>query len=291
MNSETKIVYFDTNVFDHIERHLHGVTDWDLYVLRRAVKDEKIAIVLSFLNVEETLFIVESQPERAQARIKLILGLASNRLFVKSQELIIGDDMRSYALNAPSVPPFFDLDPHMELVICNAVYPAGSMLLDIQAIIDEVDRDKQSFKAFLEEGKKKLLPYAEEIGTRAYKFDRYFGLNSGWLAEGLAKRAGVGEECRKRGIEGLLKIKSVRLAVGANLSLMYAHHFENVTPRQGDSRDILHAVLASTADIFVTHDATFANTLRRVPIDGFRVYGIHSLVTALDRRGAPQWGI
>jgi hypothetical protein len=56
---------------------------------------------------------------------------------------------------------------------------------------------------------------------------------------------------RQRGPVGLLKLKSGALAVGANHSLIYSHHFEGRNPLPGDSRDILHAIAASSADMFV----------------------------------------
>lgn len=286
MNTETKIVYFDTNVFDHIERR-YDISDWDVYILERAIKDEKIAIVLSFLNLEEILFLVQKQPERASARINLILRLANLRLFIKSQEIVIGDEIHSYAFGTPAISPFCNFEPYMELVIRNASDP--SRVDEVKELLDEVRRAKDKFKRFLEDGKKILLPHAKKIGAKSYKFDKYWEFNSVWLAESLVEKAGVLKKCRERGIDGLLKLKCVRLAVGANLSLMYSHHFENIKPQSGDSRDILHAVLGSSADVFVTHDNALAKVLRRVPIEGFRVDDIHYLVNALDRRGPPQW--
>ena len=282
------IVYFDTNVFDHIEQR-NGVTDWECHILERAVKDGKIAVVLSFLNLEETLFLINTQPQKAKARINLILELASFRLFIKSQEIVIGDEIRSYALGTPYVSPFSDFEPSMEFVIRNALDPSEKD--EIQEVLDEVRQDKEKFKIMLDDGKKILQPHAKKIGASAYKFERYWESNSGWLAESLAEAAGVLDECKRRGIDGLLKVRSARLAVGANLSLMYSHHFENVAPNDGDSRDILHAVLASSAGIFVTHDKPFARALRRIPMDGFQVTDVHALVTALDRRGDPDWNV
>ncbi len=210
-----------------------------------------------------------------------MLGLANFKLFIKSQEAVIGDDIRSYATDSTYVSPFSELEPHAELAIRNLCNPDRSTLAEIQAIVEEVRSDKEKFKKFLEDGRNNLLPHAHQIGARAYKFERYWELNSGWLAESLAERAGVLEECRKRGMEGLLKVKSVRLAVGANLSLLYSHHFEGVQPKPGDSRDILHAVLASSADILVTQDGNFAKALQRIPIEGFRVLDIRSLLNVL----------
>jgi len=79
------IVYFDTNVFDHLEQ-LNGVTAWELFRIRRAVQHGCMRVVVSYLNIEETLFIVPSQPVRAEARVKLIFELADKNLVVRGHQ-------------------------------------------------------------------------------------------------------------------------------------------------------------------------------------------------------------
>jgi len=96
--------------------------------------------------------------------------------------------------------------------------------------------------------------------------------------------AGVLSEAKRRGLDGLLKVKSVGLAVGANLSLMYAHQFENRVPKSGDSRDILHAIIGSNADVFVTDDGELRRVLNRVPVDGFHAVSLEEILAML-----PQW--
>ena len=86
----TMIVYFDTNVFDHLQQ-LNGVTAWDLFRIGRAVKLECIRVVISYLNIEETLFIVTSQSDRAEARVKLIFELADKQLVVRGHQNTINN--------------------------------------------------------------------------------------------------------------------------------------------------------------------------------------------------------
>jgi len=64
--------------------------------------------------------------------------------------------------------------------------------------------------------------------------------------------------------------------VGAVMSMIYSQVIgeSGGQPRQaalGDTYDLWHALLASTADVFVTCDERLAKSLKRVPIDGFRV--------------------
>lgn len=277
------IVYFDTNVFDHLEQRCHGVTDWDLYRVQRAIKHECFRLVLSALNIEETLFIVRSQPERAVARVKLILELTDRRLFALGQELILNNDIRAYAHATPWPSPFIEMDPEVEFNIRNLVQPASTSTVELDGVVELTRQEKEKFKQFLAESKDKLKPMADKIGAKQYPFVDYLANNSGWLAKGLAERAGVLPEVEKRGVEGLLNIRSVALAVGTSLSLSYSHDFEGRAPRSGDSRDILHALIASVSDIFVTNDGKLREILIRIPISGFKVMSLREFLESLPR--------
>ena len=101
----SKTVYLDTNVFDHIQKR-HGVTDEDFHALREAVKDKKLSVVASFLNIEEVMFTIQLSPPKGRAQLELILELADFSKFVRSQDEIIGGAIRSYALGNPEPTPF-----------------------------------------------------------------------------------------------------------------------------------------------------------------------------------------
>lgn len=274
------IAYFDTNIFDRLEQR-RGVMDWDVCRLQRAVKHEQLAVILSFLNLEETLFVVESHPEKARARVNLILEIGSHKLFVRGQDEIMNDDLRSYALYTSPVSPFCIFEPFMELAVRNLVQPTEQALAELREIIGETRTAKETFQSCLEACRSELLPHAKAIGGKNYKFDAYWSNNITWLLESIAKTAGVLSEAKNRGFDGLLKVRSVGLAVGANLSLMYAHQFENRVPKSGDSRDILHAIIGSSADVFVTDDGELRRVLNRVPMDGFRAVSLEEILAML----------
>jgi hypothetical protein len=54
--------------------------------------------------------------------------------------------------------------------------------------------------------------------------------------------------------------------------------------KSGDSRDILHAILGSIADVFVTDDGDLRRILNRVPVAGFRAVSLGETLAML-----PQW--
>ena len=277
------IVYFDTNVFDHLEQR-HGVTDWDVFRLERAIKLEHIRLIFSFLNIEEILFIAESKPERAMAQLGLILKLAGKHLFVRGQDEIVRSDIRAYAQRKPYQTPFTILTPDMESDILNMMDSPAHHREQFDHIVRESRAAKESFMKRNLRSQKKLRPMAVEIGAKQYPFPRYLADNAGWVLEGLAQRAGALSSVKRRGIKGLLSVKSVAVAVGAHLSLLYSHQFDGHAPSPGDSRDTLHPVLASAGQVFVTNDGKLEKVLSRLQIEDFRVMNLRNLLDSF-----PQW--
>src|SRR3989442_7170650 len=91
-----KTVYFDTNVFDHIHKGI-DITEADRLALRSAVENGRISVLLSLLNLEEALCILEQSKTHAIAEVQLILELAEKRQLVKLPSTLLGDDIRCYA--------------------------------------------------------------------------------------------------------------------------------------------------------------------------------------------------
>ena len=90
-------------------------------------------------------------------------------------------------------------------------------------------------------------------------------------ARGLAARFHLAEACEIRGLDGLLNVRAVS-TVMAGMSLAYSQTVNARNPDIGDGYDQWHAILASTADVFLTGDGRLAEHLTRVPTDGFRVF-------------------
>ncbi len=141
---------------------------------------------------------------------------------------------------------------------------------DFAEALDEVRREREAFAAGLGE-------FLAECGTRftpppgADAFDEYFERNAPEAAAALAERAGVGAEFRRRGAEAILALKSVRMWVGAALSLACALRVEGRPSRAEEASEVMHAVSgAAAADTFVTADARTLPCLSRVAIDGLQ---------------------
>jgi hypothetical protein len=108
--------------------------------------------------------------------------------------------------------------------------------------------------------------------SRSWTFDKYWDEVCIRFTESTARQLGVLDECRARGIGGLLEIPCVRMAIGLSASLMFAQVQGTAVqkPRPQDSRDLQHAVMAAArASIFVTDDTKLMRLVSHVPMNGF----------------------
>lgn len=129
------------------------------------------------------------------------------------------------------------------------------------------------------EGRSSRACNAKGISQGLTLLSRWWERLAAGFAESYAERAGFLDACRERGIQDLLRVRSVQMAIGASLSLIYAQTFEGRKPKPSDSRDILHAAAAAaTTDMLVTHDQEFARLLPRISVPDFRVGTLHDLL-------------
>jgi len=147
-------------------------------------------------------------------------------------------------------------------------------IAELLPVVKATQETKQGFNSGMRE---KTLPDVKKLKGRRPSFEDFWKRFAGKLAECFAEHVGVLDACMKRSIKGLLELRSLRLAVGINLSLIYAQTFEERTPDIGDSRDIHHAIIASAADRFVTQDEEFTRLLSQIPIEDFEVMNLNGL--------------
>jgi hypothetical protein len=186
---------------------------------------------------------------------------------------LLADDLRAFAAGAEPARPF------LRGAMQNAVTTGISELLesdgeelneDFAQALDETKREREAFVADLRE-------FLAECGTRftpppnAGAFGEYFERNAPDALGALAEHAGVGAQCRRRGAEALLALKSARMWVCAAISLACAQSTEGRLPRAEEMNEVMHAVTgAAAAETFVIADARALPWLGRVAIDGLR---------------------
>lgn len=268
-----KNVYFDTSAWDHLYKKV-GIPESDSAALVSAVKTRKISVLPSITNVEEVLGALNSYPNLAIAELKFILDLADSQRLLKPPHLLLKNDIEAYARTGFPDQPFLqnlEIESYLHM-LQNPTQKDRDELLPVMKVTQE---NKKGFTTAMKEIRQKIQPEVKKLKGQCRGFDDCWERVACKIAEDFAERVGVLDVCKKRGIGGLLKLRSVRLAVGVNLSLMYAMIFEGRTSHMGDSRDIHHAILASATDEFVTQDKKLQKLLSRVRIEDFSVKSLN----------------
>jgi hypothetical protein len=283
--------YFDRNVFQDLYEQRRGISAADVARLRSAIRHREVDVIIGITVLEETLAMWASNPRRALAEIQAILNLvgqlrkAKRARVVKEAGDLLNDDIRAYAAGKPSPEPYVthDLSRLLHVPVSDYRY------------LDEFTRDqqrqKESFHKFMDELRSSLISTSEpgkashiELAPDTRRgFSDYFDEHAGEFARHLADRAGVLRLVEAR-TSGLLDLRSVRMAVGANLSLAHSQLFENRASNIGDSRDVHHAVCATAADAFVTNDGPLAVRLQRIPALPVQVFDLPTLLARVGRR-------
>jgi hypothetical protein len=161
-------------------------------------------VVVSYLNIEETLFMVPSQPKRAESRIRLIFELGDKRLVLRSANDALDNDFRSYADGEPIRRPFEPLTVQMETELWALAAPfVTSDKRELGRVLDKTRRIKEEHQDFMVKAKKKVELLVPSVVGGRYLFDDYWRNNSVWLVEGLAKRRRVLGKVRRQGLSRL----------------------------------------------------------------------------------------
>lgn len=251
------IAYLATSAFGHLYRKIN-CTAADIGALRRAIYSRTVSIPLGLHNLEEIIMSHSASPQATAAQLRLLLSISSWRVLLKPCGQLLADDLRAFAAGAAPAGPF------LRGTMQNAVTTGISELLesdgedlneDFAQALDEAGREREAFVAglseFLAECGTRFAPSANPDG-----FEEYFERNAPDAAAALAKRAGVGPECSRRGAAALLALKSARMWVGAALSLACAQSVEGRPPGAEEMKEVMHAVTgAAAAETFVTTDA------------------------------------
>lgn len=274
--------YLERNTFAHLHAR-HGVTAADEQRLRDAIAEHRLTIFLSPATIEETLALAEEAPALAKAQLDLILDLSDRTRLVKPPGIMLADDIKAYADGAPTPEPFVSVDADMWADNMTLPIEAAAQHPDILAIVKVAREQKEEFRDGLEPARVARTQHARKF--RRLTFEALFQAERVPFAEALATRVSVLDQVRARGLDGLLHMRSVRATVGFSVALVYAQLVNGRVPRESDSRDMHHAVMAAAADVFVTDDGRLRDDLRRVPDLPFEVITLPELVTRVAPAG------
>jgi hypothetical protein len=264
------LVYLDTNAFDHIYQKI-GCTGADIANLRKAIYGRQLSLRLSVHTLEEILLGRKVSPQALAAQTKLTLSLASSRTLVKSCAQLLFDDIRAYAARGDADRPFLRGDWQNAVAdgIAALIESDGEELEDdFIAVLNYARQDKQHFCAALQQARQ-AAETVSGVSKGSTSFEQYFDAAAVPALNVLTEQAGVADLCRQRGLDGLLKIKSVRMSLCAVLTPGYEQGAIGATP---DTTTLHHPVsAAAVAEAFVSDIAASRQFLGRLPIDALDV--------------------
>lgn len=275
-------VYFDTNIYGHIYRYQHGITAREVKRLRNAIEADRLRIFTSFTVIEETNAARLSSLDEANGRLELIRTLTVQNQIIKHHSALIEDDIRAYANGEPTPtkfrPPYVGLGDvfwdHTAKHYKELDDVARDTISQVNAFAKDLDN---SFKTLI-----KPLVEKERADKQAQQsFSEYWKKMSKPWVRAVAKKYGMLKECRARGINGLLRLHSLRISTIAQVSLTYANTYEREKFDRGNSRDMHHVGCASAVPIFVTHDKPLTKLLRRMPPPNLEVIDFQTMLSRL----------
>jgi hypothetical protein len=277
------LAYFDTNVFDNFIKKQNGATEADELQLRAAVSSGQLTIVVGHLNIREILAALPAKPEIVGPELSLVASLANWDCFARYHSTILEADIRHFAYNGERANTAFEDERTVESIRAGIrrVVDGPESGRRLEAVNSENREEKRRFLEGVRRAQAETAEAVKELREKNEipNFEEYYESSAEEYALAFAQSFGVAEECKRRGLNNLLKIPSVKAMVGVGLSFIYRTAVEKKSPKPSDSRDIQHAVCAAAAaDVFVTHDADLSLLLNRVPIKGLRVMRLHELL-------------
>jgi hypothetical protein len=271
-------VYFDTNVYDHIDKG--HVAHSDIDALRFALAHENLIANISIADVEELLGEWETNRTAAVRKLQIAREVVGFDEILKQPRDLLTEAIGTYGSGEVAPSPIMPLDQRN--IVVNSLHRiiGGDTRLDsiMSKSLQEAQLMKEGFRQGMTQSRTEVCAEWERIVAKEGRnatFEEYWAAGATEFAEDLVPPDYV-DACQARGFDGLLEVRTVRFAVGVLMSLIFSQIVgdgrQSRKPQIGDAYDLWHAVFASTADLFVTYDTRFAGLLRRVPIDNFRIF-------------------
>jgi hypothetical protein len=237
-------VYFDTNVYDHIEKGYVASADVD--ALRLALARGELIAHLSIADVEEFLGQWETNRAAAIRKLKIAKDIVGFDEILKQPRDLLEDAIKAYAAgeSAPSL-----IMPHDQRKVIKASLDrvtGGDTTLDLvlSESLEKVRAMKETFRRDMTNSRTEVRAEWQEIVAkegRNVTFEEYWAAGATDFAEGLVPPEYLAA-CRTRGFAGLLDVRAMRLCVGALMALIFSQIVgdgnQSRKPQLGDAYDL-----------------------------------------------------
>ncbi|HEX4209914.1 MAG TPA: hypothetical protein VHY56_05945 [Candidatus Binataceae bacterium] len=250
------IAYFDTAVFDRIYRK-DGCGSADIAALRKAVYGRELTVQLSPHHLEEILLARKLTPQALSARLRQTLSLASLRSLLKPCEHLLIGDVRNYAAQGEAGNPFLHgpVQDDYSSGIAELIESDGEEFSEeFREALAKVRRQKINLTALFERIQAKFKAEVDLQRASERSPITVWNARAEEVAGAIAEAGGLLEECQARGLDGLLAINTVRVAVAMLLAKSGA-----APPTGGAAPDFegLHHVIGAAASggVFVSGES------------------------------------
>jgi hypothetical protein len=273
-------VYLDTNVYTHIRKRDYGITTGDVVRLKSSVERSKLRIQVSSVVLQETTSAILTAPIEALERLRLIYNIGRTRQVLTRYQSIIDGVIAQFATGS-ALPSFLEPPPFpLKSILRNQ---SSKTIAALREIAKESETEIQLRKQTNQEYFEKIWPAVKEEQEQGNQqtFEDFWNVHRLYVADKFADLAGYLPECKNRGSEGLLDLPVIKTMAVGMLSQGYSNFYKKSSIARGDFNDLQHAVYGAAIGTLVTHDDTFADHLKRVPIDGLEVINIHTLLSRL----------
>jgi len=180
-----RVAYFDTNVFDNIFKRRNNVTVQDEMRLRSTLARGSLSVLLSIINIQET--IDARKPEIVLPQLRLILDLTGWDQFVKPHDLVLTDDIRHFAWNSEPDRPFFleSMVSQVRSALLRLLDGTGN-LSELDDVINLNNQQKQNFLHGSENARAETYPQIQALIEKEHEeipsFEQYLASQQEKLA-------------------------------------------------------------------------------------------------------------
>ncbi|HUN57457.1 MAG TPA: hypothetical protein VMU41_05035, partial [Candidatus Binataceae bacterium] len=218
------IAYFDTAAFDQIYRK-DGCSSTDVAALRKAVYGRVLTLRLSPHHLEEVLLSRKASPQALSAQLRHTLSFAGVRQLLKPCEHLLIGDVRNYATGGDADNPFLHgpIQDDYSSGIAELIESDGEEFTEeFREALMEVRRQKLSLTALFERVRATLQADEDFQVHDELSLAELWEAHAEGVVGAIAEEAGVLEQCRVRGLHGLLGIRTVRAAAAMILTQIIA---------------------------------------------------------------------
>src|SRR5262249_47424306 len=220
--------YFDANIYSQIAAGHIPVDEVD--AIRGPLARREILARLSLGDADGLLGDWQIHRRAAVSRLKIAPDLVGFDNILKQPNDMLREAIESYAAGRPEPSPL--LPPDHQKLVAEVLHElaAGETYEEVDLITAEIVRGvrdlKNGFRDGMREAQQQTLAEMrwdtrDPEERRSVTFEAFWDGNAAYYAEAFAASVGLAGRCRERGIDGLLLVRPVRLAVGAAVSLVF----------------------------------------------------------------------